>query len=296
MPPGLKAPSPGTNCCVRLVGTAMTRPAQPPAPHDLFDPDQLTPELKSLLGSKIGDVVAATFGDRGDVHVAERAWARAVADALSIDINVSGLANIDQDAQYVVAPLHEGFADVLALLELPLDLSWVIRDELLNLPYFGTYLRSAGHIAIEPESPRAALRTMIERAPDALDAGDSLVIFPQGSLLGIDVSFRQGAFLLAERFGLDVLPVVLTGSHQVWDYPFSTELRYGQKIALKVLPPVPTQRAMNQMRAMEREMKRLALLEEDAPARRYIPERDGLWEGYSFDIDVALQEPDSATA
>ncbi len=274
----------------------MTRPNQPPAPEDLFDPYQLTPELVGLLGAKLGEVVAATFGDRSQVHTAEREWASAVVDALGIDLEVSGLENIDPETQYVVAPLHEGFADVLAVLMLPLDLSWVIRDELLNLPYFGEYLRSAGHIAIEPESPRAALRTMIERAPAAIDAGDSLVVFPQGSLLGLDVSFRQGAFQLAERLGLEVLPVVLTGSHLVWDYPFSSTLRHGQKISVKVLPPLPADRAVAEMRSLEREMKRLAMAETAAPARRYVPERDGLWGGYNFDIDQGVYQPKRAAA
>ncbi len=255
-----------------------------PSPEDLFDPDELDESLRGLLGPAL-DVVVASSDDRARLHAAERFWARAAIDALEIDVAVSGLEHVDPDQQYVVAPLHEGFADVLALLQLPLRLGWVIRDELLELPYFGEYLRQAGHIAIEPEAPLAAMRILLRELPALLASGESVVVFPQGSLLGIEVSFQAGAFQLADRFNLPVLPVVLTGSHRIWDYPFSPKLRRAQKIRLQVLEPVPPGLALARMRELEMEMKRLAVAVVDAPARRYVPERDGVWEGYRFELD-----------
>ena len=240
--------------------------------------------LSGLLGVSLDEVVAAS-GERTRLHQAERTWAEAAIAALDIDIEVAGLGNIDPSLQYVVTPLHEGFADVLALLQLPLPLGWVIRDELLDLPYFGEYLRRAGHIAIEPEAPLAAMRTMLRQLPGLLATGDSIVVFPQGSLLGIEVRFQAGAFQIADRFGLPVLPVVLTGSHRVWDYPFGRTLRRGQKIHMEVLPALAPGSARDRMREAEAEMKRRALAVVDAPVRHYVPERDGTWEGYRFELD-----------
>ena len=264
----------------------MASSAPPPAPEDLFDPDQLDAELLRLLGVDINRVFgAATSGDRGELHRAERSWARSVIAALDIDVELLGLDHVDPNGQFVVAPLHEGFADVLALLQLPLDLGWVIRDELLALPYFGEYLSAADHIAIEPEEPRAAMRRILAGAPSLIERGESLVIFPQGSLLGIETSFQAGAFQLADRFGLPLLPIVLTGSHRVWDYPFDRRLSSGQKIRLEVLAPIAAGSAVAAMVRLEREMKRRALAVVEAPARRYVPERDGTWEGYRFELD-----------
>jgi len=264
----------------------MTDPNQSPEPADLFEDSELTTELRHLLGPDLASVLqAATSGSRRKLHTAERAWAASVVAALDIDISVVGMDRVDPDGQYVVAPLHEGFADVLALLELPLDLNWVIRDELLELPYFGDYLRMAGHIAVEPESPRAALRTMYEQVGVTIADGESLVVFPQGSLLGVDIAFRAGVFRLAERTGLPVLPVVLTGSHLVWEYPFQRTLRHGQSIRMEILEPIDPTLAMADMRELERDMKQRALAVTTAPARRYVPERDGTWDGYSFALD-----------
>jgi 1-acyl-sn-glycerol-3-phosphate acyltransferase len=263
---------------------------------DLIDREALSPELRDLLGLQLHRVVgAAALGDRALLHDAERAWAGAAVHTLDIDIDVAGLENVDPGRRYIVAPLHEGFADVLALLRLPLDLNWVVRDELLELPFFGVYLQAAGHIAIEPELPRAAFRKILEGTGEMFAAGESLVIFPQGSVLGLDVGFMPGAFRLAEHFGLPVLPVVLTGSHRVWEYPFTTALRLGQKVRMEVLEPIEPEAAVAQMRSLERNMKRRALAVTDAPARRYEPERDGYWEDHSFLIDPDLPAATVAT-
>jgi 1-acyl-sn-glycerol-3-phosphate acyltransferase len=259
-------------------------------PEDLFEPTALDGALRDLLGPRLDALVVATRGPRTALHEAEREWAAAAVDALDIQIAVAGLDRIDPSRSYLVAPLHEGFADVLAVLQLPLDLTWVIRDELLDLPYFGAYLVAAGYVAITPETPRAALRTMLRGARAAFAGGESLVVFPQGSLLGVETAFQSGAFQLAERFGVAVLPVVLTGSHRVWDYPFTANLRRGQSIRMTVLDPIEPALAVATMRGLEREMKRRALAVTDAPARRYQPEHDGTWEGYRFEIDPDFPE------
>ncbi len=267
-----------------MVRGVVAEPNPQPSPEDLFDPSELDEVTRVLLGSALDEVVAAT-GDRQQLHLAERSWAAAAVAALDIDIELVGLGKIDPGRQYLVAPLHEGFADVLALLQLPLPLGWVIRDELLSLPYFGHYLSQAGHIAIEPEAPLTAMRILLRRLPQLLARGDSVVVFPQGSLLGVEVSFQPGAFQLADRFDLPVLPVVLTGSHRVWDYPFGRALRRGQRIRLEVLEPMPPGTALAGMAAIETEMKQRARAVADAPVRHYVPERDGTWEGYRFELD-----------
>ncbi len=256
---------------------------------DLIDREALSPELRDLLGPQLHRVIgAATSGDRRSLHDAERGWAEAAVHLLDVDLAITGLEKVDPGRRCIVAPLHEGFADVLALLRLPLDLNWVVRDELLELPFFGMYLKAAGHIAIEPELPRAAFRRILEGAREMFAAAESLVIFPQGSVLGLDVGFMPGAFRLAEHFELPVLPIVLTGSHRVWEYPFTTTLRFGQNVRMEVLEPIEPDGAVARMRSLEHDMKRRALAVTDAPARRYEPERDGYWENHSFLIDTDL--------
>jgi len=131
---------------------------------------------------------------------------------------------------------------------------------------------------------------MLESGGAILDQGDALVVFPQGSILGVEVAFWPGAFQLAERLNAWVLPVVITGSHRVWEYPYSPLVRFGQPVSVRVLPPVPPGGAIEAAPALETEMKRVALEDAVAPARRFRPEVDGYWDGYRYEIDPAFPD------
>ena len=56
-------------------------------------------------------------------------------------------------------------------------------------------------------------------------------------------------------------------------------------MSVRVLPPVPPERAVSEARATEREMKRVALAGSMTSARRFRPELDGFWDDYRYEID-----------
>lgn len=130
------------------------------------------------------------------------------------------------------------------------------------------------------------LRVFYRHVESVRDSGDSLVIFPQGSVLGVEVAFSAGVVRVARRYGLPVLPIVLSGSHLVCEHPFSTEVRFGQTIDMRVLPPLPADRLDTQtFWELERAMKRITIEDHTAPVRRFVPERDGWWDDYEYEID-----------
>jgi 1-acyl-sn-glycerol-3-phosphate acyltransferase len=107
--------------------------------------------------------------------------------------------------------------------------------------------------------------------------GDSLVVFAQGSILGVEIAFQPGAFHIARRLKVPILPVVMTGSHTVWEHPYAPTVRLDQTIfSIRVLP-APTPRSLDAatVRSLERRMKLLALDPSLAPVRRFDPDRDG---------------------
>ncbi len=204
----------------------------------------------------------------------------------SIRLDVDGLPKVDSSEQYVVVALHEGFADALALLHLPLGLRFAARDELFDWPGLGRYLRAAGHPQVDTHPTVSSVRRFYRQAQDVFSKGDCLVVFAQGSILGIEIAFQSGALRIAQRLGRPVLPVVLTGSHRVWEHPYGSTLRIGERVSMRVLDPIaPEGLDVDGFRRLEREMKRIALDGGVAPARRFVPERDGWWDGYPYVID-----------
>jgi len=226
-------------------------------------------------------LAAARTGRGGNI---ERRWAHQAVRAARIDIEATGLHHIEPGAPYVVAPLHEGFADALVLHTLPLDFVWAVRDELFDWRLLGPYLRASGQICVPTHEGRAGYRALLRGARDALAEGKSVVVFPQGSILGIEAAFHPGAFRLADATGASLLPVVMSGTHRVWEHPYHTTLRLDQRVRLQVLAPIPVGRAGSRMRDVEREMK-AAALQANPPPRRFDPERDGWWDDYPYEID-----------
>lgn len=244
-----------------------------------------------LLGPGYWTVVfAAQRGDRRALHRLERWWARSAASALRIDVDTAGIDHIDPLEQYIVAPLHEGLADPIALLHLPLDLVFPARDELFDWRFVGRYLRASGQVSLPTRNGSAGYRALLREAPRAFARGESLVLFPQGSILGVEAQFHRGVFDLADRLDRPVLPVVVCGTHQVWEHPYRRNLRLDRPVHVEVLEPVRGNEAVARSRSLEREMKAMALAAPRFPVRRFDPDRDGWWDGYPYHIDPDFPE------
>lgn len=226
-------------------------------------------------------------------NCAARWWARAVVRSLRLRIDWHGLEQIDYGESYVITSLHEGFADALALLQLPLPLRFAVRDELAEWRLLGGYLRDTGQVVIRPEAGMSAYRHLICGAQRVFASGESLVVFPQGSILGIETDFHPGAFAVARALQRPILPIVLTGSHRVWEHPFSSRLRRGQQMSVHVLPPITVAEIRETetdelRRKVQHLLKAAALDGAMAPPRRFVPARDGYWEDYAYEIDPAF--------
>lgn len=85
----------------------------------------------------------------------------------------------------------------------------------------------------------------------------------------------------------------MTGSHRVWEYPFGPRLRRGERISVRVLPPIPfselQRRGIEEVRrSLQRQIKAAALDGTMVEPRRFVPARDGYWDGYAYGIDPAF--------
>jgi len=232
---------------------------------------------------------AARNGNRRRLHAMERRWASAARRALDIRIDKAGFEHVDPTRQYVVTPLHEGFADVLCLLQLPLDLSFAARDDLFEWTILGPYLEASGQARIPTQEGAAAYRSMYRGAERAFAADESFVVFPQGTILGIEAAFQPGAFRIAQRLGAPVLPVVITGTHRVWEHPYSPTVRTGVEVTIEVLAPIPPDQVAEAAPGLERDMKQRALSSPNSP-RRFDPVRDGWWDDYPYEIDPSFPD------
>ena len=90
------------------------------------------------------------------------------------------------------------------------------KKELFRYPFMGWHLRRSGQIPVDAASAMASMRSLM-RAVRSLQGGMPLVVFPEGgrSPSGQVQPFMGGAFYIAIKAGVDVVPMAIVGSYEV---------------------------------------------------------------------------------
>jgi 1-acyl-sn-glycerol-3-phosphate acyltransferase len=147
-------------------------------------------------------------------------------------------ADIDRCA-YVAVSNHESSADPFLLSWLPWDMRWVAKAELFRIPFTGWALSLSGDIPLR-RGESASIREMLAECRRTLEAGLSVMMFPEGtrSADGSLGRFKDGAFSLAIEAGVPVLPLALTGTRECRP---KGSLWFGEANAVvRILEPIPT--------------------------------------------------------
>jgi 1-acyl-sn-glycerol-3-phosphate acyltransferase len=141
---------------------------------------------------------------------------------------------------YVVVSNHESTADPFLLSWLPWDMRWVAKEELYKVPVIGWAMTFGGDIPLR-RGDGDSVRTMLAECRRALDAGISIMLFPEGtrSKDGSLLPFKDGAFDLAISAGVPVLPVALSGTRDC--RPKGSKWFGRARAIAKVLPPISTE-------------------------------------------------------
>ena len=132
---------------------------------------------------------------------------------------------------------HESAWETLALQRYFTPQVWVIKRELLWIPFFGWGLATLRPIAIDRSASRAGLEQILTQGRERLNDGCWVVIFPEGTRVapGERRRYRQGGAALAERTGYPVLPV----AHNSGDsWPRNSFIKYPGTIQLAIGPAI----------------------------------------------------------
>ncbi len=125
-----------------------------------------------------------------------------------IRMEVRGIENVPPTA-CVVLSKHQSAWETLSLqLILPMHV-WVVKRELLWIPFFGWLLALSVPIALDRSKGKLAMKQLLEQGRQRLQDGFSVVIFPEGTRMpyGVRGRYKIGGSLLAKHAGVPVLPV-----------------------------------------------------------------------------------------
>lgn len=143
-----------------------------------------------------------------------RAAARLLARLVGTSVEVEGLEHLRGEEPRVVTSNHASYLDGFVLASvLPPRSAYVVKGELQRSLVARVFLSRLGCVFVERLDPSRGEEGS-RRAAAALERGDQLILFPEGTLQrapGLQ-RFRMGAFVIAARTRTPVVPVVLRGT------------------------------------------------------------------------------------
>lgn len=164
-------------------------------------------------------VVSALLGIRGRVYDwAGRTWGRMMLRVSGTPVTIEGAENINPDRPQIFAANHVSWFDVWALAAaIPKRYRFVAKKELGMIPIFGQAWKAAGHISVDRSNRASAIKSLNEAGQLLRQDNSSVVIFPEGtrSPTGELLPFKKGAFMLALRTGVDIIPVAVLGTRRI---------------------------------------------------------------------------------
>lgn len=168
------------------------------------------------------------------------AWIRATLWLLRVvvglDYRVVGAENRPK-GPVIVAAKHQSAWETLAFVALLRDPVFIIKKELLSVPFFGWYARHAGMIAIDRKGGARALKQMMADARAAVAAGRPLVIFPEGTRRapGAPPDYQTGIAALYQMLAVPVVPAALNSGYFWGRRAF---VKRPGTIVVEYLPPI----------------------------------------------------------
>jgi 1-acyl-sn-glycerol-3-phosphate acyltransferase len=175
------------------------------------------------------------------LHWFSRAWSWLIMKTVLSPVKVTGLDQIDASKPHVYAVNHASALDIPVLyVYLPFQFRIVFKKELLVYPVVGWQLKRSGQVCIDQQKPTNSIAA-IRSAVKSLKAGMPLVIFPEGGRTpdGEIKPFLPGAFFLALKAQVDIVPVALVGTYEL--LPMNTYHIKCRPLEMRVGKPISTQ-------------------------------------------------------
>ena len=189
---------------------------------------------------------ALAVGDTDTVEriVAENIprWSRGVLKVTGVQLVVEGLENIPKDTPCVFVGNHRSYYDIpllLAGLDAPHGI--LAKEELGKIPLLNRWMKLLGCVFVKRDDVRASVKALND-ATAIVQSGKSFIIFPEGTRYkgeeGGAGEFKNGAFRIAVKTGVPVVPVAISGARALFE-------AHGNRavpgpVHIRVLPPIRT--------------------------------------------------------
>ena len=161
-----------------------------------------------------------------------------------VKTKVSGAENIPPGG-CIIAAKHQSDWDVFAIFPYSGRPAYIVKKELMRIPFFGWAARSLDCIEVDRKKGAEAIPLMMAQAHAAVARGCRIVIFPEGTRKAplAPADYRQGIARLYAELKVPVVPVALNsglfwGRNSLMIWPGTAEAEFLPAIEAGLAPDV----------------------------------------------------------
>jgi 1-acyl-sn-glycerol-3-phosphate acyltransferase len=201
--------------------------------------------FSTIFFATLGTLIGWALRKNG-IHWIDHSWSRinlwGQEKICGLKYRLHGEENIPEESCIIFAK-HQSAWETIALISLiPGPKVWVLKRELLFVPFLGWVMLYFKPIAIDRKSGKKAVEQIIEQGAQRLRSGKNVFIFPEGTRVapGTRKRYGKGGAVLAKKSGYPVLPVahnagVFWRRRDIRKYPGTIDVRIGPLIETKDL-------------------------------------------------------------
>jgi len=169
--------------------------------------------LYVLIAAPIGMLLAIAFRWKGLLYFLGHTGVRLGLTLSGIKFEVKGAERLPLDRAAVYCSNHQSHIDPPVLFDaLHPRMHILYKAEIDRIPVLARAFRLGGFIPVDRRNKEAGMRA-IEAAAASLRAGNSFLVFPEGTRSTTDemLPFKKGAFIMAIKAQAPVVPIVIRG-------------------------------------------------------------------------------------
>jgi len=155
---------------------------------------------------------------------------------IGVTYEIRGIEHLPDNGA-IIACKHQSAWDTTIFVHLRASTAYIMKKELLKIPFYGAYVKKGGHIAVDRSAGASALKDMIKDVKASLEKGRNIVIFPEGtrSKSGETGTYQPGVAAIYTQTKQSVIPVAVN-SGLFWGR--RSFLKRPGTIIMEIMPPI----------------------------------------------------------
>ncbi len=154
-------------------------------------------------------------------------------------IHVSGRKNFRKKTTYIIVSNHQSQLDILLAFNLFKHFKWVSKAEIFRVPFVGWNMFLNRYVRLI-RGDKESIEKMMTASEERLREGSSVYFFPEGTRShdGKVKKFKPGAFILAHKLKLPVIPIAISGTYKALP-KYSMNTNGIQHLYLDIMDEIP---------------------------------------------------------